>query len=152
MTTLLPAPAVQVFNADYSDHGTISWQDAVSMILREAAFVLETHVPPRLVRSPSVAIEVPRSLMLARYVHVPYRRDTEHAARADILARDKHTCAYCGSRADTYDHVLPRSRGGGDTWFNLVAACGPCNWSKADRTPEEAGMRLLWQPYRPKGV
>lgn len=82
MTTLLPAPAVQVFNADYSDHGTISWQDAVSMILREAAFVLETHVPPRLVRSPSVAIEVPRSLMLARYVHgaVPAR----HRARCPV--------------------------------------------------------------------
>lgn len=152
MTTFAPAPPVRVFNADYSDHGHISWQDAVGMLLREAAHVLETHVPPRVVRSPTVEIELPKSLMLARYVHVPYRRDTDHATRGDVLARDKHTCGYCGGRANTYDHVLPRSRGGADTWFNLVAACGPCNWSKADRTPEEAGMRLLWEPYRPRGV
>jgi 5-methylcytosine-specific restriction endonuclease McrA len=152
MTTFVPAPAVQVFNADYSDHGRISWQDAVSMLMREVAYALEAHMPPRVVRSPSVEIEVPKSLMLARYVHVPYRREADHATRADILARDKHTCGYCGGRADTYDHVLPRSRGGGDLWINLVAACGPCNWSKADRTPEEAGMKLLWEPYRPKGV
>lgn len=151
MTTLTPAPAVQVFNADYSDHGHIHWQDAVGMLIREAAYVLETHVPPKVVRSPSVEIELPKSLMLSRYVHVPYRRDSDHATRSDILSRDKHTCGYCGGRADTYDHVLPRSRGGGETWFNLVAACGPCNWSKADRTPQEAAMRLLWEPYRPKG-
>ncbi|KXO98376.1 Uncharacterized protein conserved in bacteria (plasmid) [Tsukamurella tyrosinosolvens] len=150
MTTFIPAPAVQVFNADYSLLDTVRWTDAVSMLLREAAFVLETHVPPRVVRSPSVQIEVPKSLMLARYIHVPYRRDPDFATRAEILDRDKRTCAYCGGRADTYDHVFPRSRGGAETWFNLVAACGPCNQLKADRTPEEAGMRLLWEPYRPK--
>ena len=152
MTTMIPAPAVRVFNADYSDHGHISWQDAVGMLMREVAYVLETHSPPRVVHSPTVAIEVPKSLMLARYVHIPYRRDSDRVSRVDILTRDKHTCGYCGERADTWDHVLPRSRGGAEVWVNMVAACGPCNWAKADRTPEEAGMRLLWEPYRPRNL
>ena len=55
-------------------------------------------------------------------------------------------CAFCGGHAHTVDHLLPQSRGGGWTWGNLVAACGPCNQAKADRTPDEAGMRLLWDP------
>ena len=56
------------------------------------------------------------------------------------LRRDRNMCAYCGGYADTVDHVLPRCRGGGDSWFNLVAACRYCNGLKGDRTPQEAGM------------
>jgi len=73
--------------------------------------------------------------------------------RAKLFRRDRHTCAYCGERfADrelSCDHVVPQSRGGGWTWMNLVAACGPCNGRKADRTPEEARMPLLYLPYVP---
>ena len=63
--------------------------------------------------------------------------------------RDRHRCAYCGRRATTVDHVLPRSHGGRDTWLNTVAACAADNHSKADRTPEQAGMRLLVRPFEP---
>ena len=63
-----------------------------------------------------------------------------------MLERDNWTCAYCGGHARTVDHVMPQSRGGGNTWMNTVAACGPCNNKKADRTPEEAHMTLLFQP------
>ena len=150
MTTLLPTPAVQVFNADYSDHGTISWQDAVSMILREVAHALEVHDPPRLLRSPSTTVELPKSVLLVRYAPVPYRSEADHASRAEILTRDGRRCQFagCGSVATTIDHLLPRSRGGGNTWHNLVASCESCNGTKADRTPAEAGMRLVRELFR----
>ncbi len=64
-------------------------------------------------------------------------------------ARDGYTCTYCRGRADTVDHVLPRSRGGGDTWFNLVAACQLCNGLKGDRTPQEAGLTPFREPFEP---
>ena len=67
-----------------------------------------------------------------------------------MLRRDRHTCAYCGGRADTVDHILPRCRGGGDTWFNLVAACQSCNGLKGDWTPQEAGMIMIREPFEPK--
>ena len=67
-----------------------------------------------------------------------------------VLRRDQHICAYCGGRADTVDHILPRCRGGGDTWFNLVAACQSCNGLKGDRTPQEAGMTMIRKAFEPK--
>ncbi|MFV0276519.1 MAG: HNH endonuclease [Parahaliea sp.] len=70
-----------------------------------------------------------------------------------LFRRDDHRCLYCGrqfSRCElTRDHVLPTSRGGGDRWENVVAACKRCNWAKDNRTPEEAGMPLLAVPFRP---
>jgi len=73
--------------------------------------------------------------------------------KAKLFRRDRHTCAYCGEvfteRDLSCDHVRPQSRGGGWTWMNLVTACGPCNGRKADRTPEEARMPLLYLPYVP---
>jgi hypothetical protein len=73
---------------------------------------------------------------------------------ADLLKRrDRHQCGFCGEhfapRDLTVDHILPVSRGGLDSWLNCVGSCGPCNWRKADRTPEEAGMPLLFLPYVP---
>lgn len=155
MTTILSAPAVEVFNADYSPLDRVDIQAAVSMLMREVAYALEPHDPPQVVRSPSTEVEVPKSLMLVRYAPVPYRRDRDSASRSEILRRDEHLCQFagCGARATTIDHVFPRSRGGSVTaWTNQVAACEPCNNRKADRTPEEAGMRLLREPFRPAHI
>ncbi|AMU26582.1 Probable HNH endonuclease precursor [Mycobacteroides abscessus] len=155
MTTIVPAPSVRVFNADYSFLDTVRWQDAVGMLLRDVAYALEAHVPPRIVRSPSAEVEVPKSLLLTRYAPVPYRRDPEFASRAEILRRDNYLCQYvgCGAKATTIDHVFPRSRGGApSTWTNQVGACEPCNGRKADRTPEEAGMKLIREPFRPAHI
>jgi hypothetical protein len=70
-----------------------------------------------------------------------------------LFRRDRCTCAYCGQRFSERDlqceHIVPESRGGGWTWMNLVSACGACNGRKADRTPEEAGMPLVYLPYVP---
>jgi HNH endonuclease len=73
--------------------------------------------------------------------------------KAKLFRRDRMTCAYCGQRFNERDlsceHILPQARGGRWTWMNLVTACGPCNGRKADRTPEEAGMPLVYLPYVP---
>lgn len=111
--------------------------------------------PTRMVRSPSMAIEWPRIIAMTRYVYLPHDvRMTDDAAgfatRRDILERDRYCCAYCGIKgANTIDHVFPRSRGGADSWENLVACCTKCNNQKGNRTPEEWGHPLLWHPHRP---
>ena len=69
-----------------------------------------------------------------------------------MLRRDAHRCAYCAGHATTVDHVLPRSRGGADSWENLVACCVRCNNAKGDRTPEEKGWPLRVRPYTPRGA
>lgn len=80
-------------------------------------------------------------------------RTTTYTERAILYRRDRNLCAYCGQQyADwrlTIDHILPKSRGGRNVWMNCVAACKPCNHRKADRTPEEAGMELMYLPYAP---
>jgi 5-methylcytosine-specific restriction endonuclease McrA len=82
-----------------------------------------------------------------------YTRETIYAERDILYMRDMFMCAYCGivtqDKHLTIDHVHPRSRGGRHTWTNTVTACKSCNHGKADRTPEEAGMQLLYVPYAP---
>ncbi|MFT3819754.1 MAG: HNH endonuclease [Rubrivivax sp.] len=74
-------------------------------------------------------------------------------SKAKLFRRDRFTCAYCGQRFAerelSCEHIVPQARGGGWTWMNLVTACGPCNGRKADRTPEQARMPLLYLPYVP---
>lgn len=140
---------VAVYNADYRVLTYVSWQEAVRLLLRGSVYVIERHSPAVHIHSPSTIVELPVSVALREYVHVPYRA-SNRVTRDGVLARDGYTCAYCGGRGDTLDHVLPESRGGQNTWLNLVAACAPCNGHKGNRTPAEAGMRLLWEPYEPR--
>jgi 5-methylcytosine-specific restriction endonuclease McrA len=140
---------VAVYNADYRVLTHVTWQEAVRLLLRGSVYVIERHSPAVHIHSPSTMIELPISVALHQYVHVPYR-PANRVTRDGVLARDGYTCAYCGGYGDTIDHVIPASRGGQDTWINLVAACSPCNGRKDDRTPAEAGMRLLWEPYEPR--
>ena len=94
------------------------------------------------------ALEVPRLLLLRGYDRVP--RTPLRLSRRNVFVRDGHACVYCGHTGDlTIDHVMPRSRGGGSTWENLVSCCRPCNLSKGHRTPEEADMAMQRRPVRP---
>jgi 5-methylcytosine-specific restriction endonuclease McrA len=97
-------------------------------------------------------LRVPRVLHLHRYDRTP--RATVRLTRRNLMLRDAHQCQYCGKRPPVrelnIDHVLPRSRGGGDSWENLVTACRVCNLRKGWRTPDEANMRLQRKPFRPK--
>jgi 5-methylcytosine-specific restriction endonuclease McrA len=97
-------------------------------------------------------LRVPRVLHLHQYDRTP--KVTVRLTRRNLMFRDAHQCQYCGKRPPlrelNIDHVQPRSRGGPDSWENLVTACRVCNLRKGWRTPEEANMRLQRRPFRPK--
>ncbi len=155
----IPAGAVMndlqtlVLNADFRPLSRFPlsswhWKDAVSaLVLQRVNLVAEyDHV----IRSPSRAMRVPSVVALKRYLHLGgYPAFT----RFNIYCRDRWCCQYCAEEFSsselTFDHVVPRSRGGRTTWENVVTACSRCNLGKANRTPREAGMHLLRRPYRP---
>lgn len=98
------------------------------------------------------AMRVPRVVHLLRYERVP--RAAVRLSRENLMLRDDYQCQYCGKRPGVrelnIDHVLPKSRGGGDAWENLVTSCKSCNVRKGWRTPDEAAMRLARKPFQPK--
>jgi len=139
--------SVIVLNASYEPLHTVSIQHAIRMLVREVAVVEEAHGERTIGPFP-----VPRVLRLVRYVvtHWRYAAGRMKYSKHGVLRRDKFRCAYCGlENADTMDHVQPRSRGGRTEWLNAVAAHAACNERKGNRTPSEAGMPLLWQPWVP---
>jgi len=138
------SPHVVLLNASYEPLGRVSFQHAVRMLFREVALVEEQHGDRMIGPHPW-----PRVIRLVRYVAAHWLHRPAGYSRTGVLARDRHTCAYCGRHASTVDHVLPQSRGGASTWLNAVAACAPCNHRKANRTPSEAGLKLRLTPYAP---
>ncbi len=136
-----------VLNATYEPLTTVSLRRAVVLVVQQKVVVEQAH-PGLRVRAAAVDLPVPQVIRLRRYVKVPFRQRAPWSRRG-VLVRDQHRCAYCGRRATTIDHVVPRSHGGGDTWLNTVAACTEDNQLKANRTPAQAGMRLLAQPFEP---
>ena len=141
---------VLVLNQDYRALSVCSVERAVVLLfLRKVELVHARE--DRVLHSARARHPWPSIVRLKVYVHVPYKRIM--ISRKNVLRRDGHSCQYCRSRDRlTIDHVLPKSRGGKDTWENLVAACVPCNNRKGNRTPEEAGMTLLRKPFRPSHV
>ncbi|MGH7144195.1 MAG: HNH endonuclease [Planctomycetota bacterium] len=115
---------------------------------------IERGVRPgaKVVHSPKLTVEVPEVIVLAYYDRVPQR--CLNYGKEHIFKRDRFTCMYCGVQpgrgALTIDHVVPRSQGGRTSWENCVACCEACNGQKADRTPAQAGLRLLHFPERPR--
>lgn len=136
-----------VLNASFEPLSTVALRRAVVLVMRNKAVVEQAHAGLK-VRSEQVELAVPQVIRLRRFVKVPFRQRAPWSRRG-VLVRDRHQCAYCGRRATTVDHIVPRSRGGGDTWLNTVAACATDNHRKAARTPTQAGMRLLVQPFEP---
>jgi 5-methylcytosine-specific restriction endonuclease McrA len=136
-----------VLNASYEPLSTVPLRRAVVLVIQHKAVV--EHARPGLrVRAAAVDLPVPQVIRLRRFVKVPFRQRAPWSRRG-VLVRDRHRCAYCGRRATTIDHVVPRSQGGGDSWLNTVAACVEDNHRKADRTPSQAGMALLVRPFEP---
>lgn len=136
---------VLVLNQSLMPLNICDWYRAVSMIVRGRAEVLESG--DKLL---SGNFPLPLVVRLRNQVNVPYSPLTPN--RSNILARDRYTCQYCSKKHWdlTLDHIMPSSRGGKSTWENLVAACYRCNSKKGDRTPSEAGMKLLSTPLRPQ--
>ena len=140
----MSAQQIVLLNASYEPLGRVTFQHAVRMLFRQVALVEEQHGDRMIGPHPW-----PRVIRLVRYVAAHWLHRPAGWSRNGVLLRDRHTCAYCGRHATTIDHVLPRSRGGGSTWANTVAACATCNHRKANRTPTEARLRLHITPYAP---
>jgi hypothetical protein len=141
MTTHTP---VVLLNATCEPHDVVSFPHAVKMLFRGVAVVHEADADRRIGPHPW-----PKVLRLVRYVVAHWMYQPAAYGRDAVLRRDRRRCAYCGGTADTIDHLVPRSRGGGWTWRNTVAACGRCNSRKGNRTPAEAGMQLRFEPWVP---
>jgi 5-methylcytosine-specific restriction endonuclease McrA len=142
---VIPVDAVLVLNADLGPLHRVSLRHAVRMLFRQVAVVHEAEPDIRIGVFP-----VPKVVRLVRYVVTRWRYTAGPAwSRPGVLVRDERRCGYCGGAATTVDHVLPRSRGGKNTWRNTVAACGGCNQRKGDRTPAEARMPLRVTPTAP---
>lgn len=141
---------VLVLNQDYSALTLCSVERAIILVLLQKAELVES-VPDRFVRAPGRHFPWPSIVRLRVFAAVPYKRIM--ISRKNILRRDRFRCQYCGGRdLLTVDHVLPKSRGGKDTWENLVTACTRCNNKKGNRTPDEANMLLVRKPFRPTHV
>jgi 5-methylcytosine-specific restriction endonuclease McrA len=122
----------------------------VLMYLGKAELVLDDK--RKMLRTINKNFPWPSIIRLSFFVSVPYKRVV--LTRKNILRRDNYKCAYCG-RSDlplTIDHILPKAKGGTDSWENLICACTLCNNRKGDRTPVEARMELLYRPFRPSHI
>lgn len=142
-----------VLNASYQPVGRVSWQTAFRLIFSGRVEVVDTYTD-RIVRSAREVFQVPSIVRFVKMVKKAFRRRGVSLNRKNIYLRDRGRCQFCGtslpSSSFTLDHLLPRSQGGGTSWENVVVACIPCNQRKRNRTPEQAGMKLLGRPVRPK--
>jgi len=107
---------------------------------------------PENVRTIALHIPIPRIILLLFFDRLPTKE--VKFTRHNIFERDKNTCQYCGHKFErkdlNIDHIVPRQQGGQTTWLNVVCSCLPCNHRKANRTPEEAGLRLIRKPKKPR--
>jgi 5-methylcytosine-specific restriction endonuclease McrA len=142
---------VLLLNVTYEPLTTVGLRRAVCLVLGGKAEVVHDDVAGAVLHAASVAVVTPSVIRLSRYVRVPYRNRVP-LTRAALMRRDNYRCAYCGRKAETIDHVLPRSRGGPHAWENCVASCTICNHRKADRLLEELGWTLAVPPAVPRGA
>jgi 5-methylcytosine-specific restriction endonuclease McrA len=165
MATLVPAPAgsapptkhprrgrergrVLVLNATYEPINVCTVRRAVVLLLKDKAEVIE-HGGWEL-HSASSTLQRPVVIRLVSYVRIPRDTHRRKITRRAVFARDGWTCQYCGSHSSlTVDHVIPKSKGGGSSWDNIVASCAPCNRRKGNALPRQVGMKLLRQPRIP---
>lgn len=141
---------VLLLNATFEPLTALPLRRAVVLVVCGKAEVVHGHSAGLVLHSSTMTVEVPSVIKLSNYVRVPYRARVP-LTRAGLMYRDRYRCAYCGSRADTIDHVVPRSRGGAHSWQNCVASCAKCNHRKADRLLSELGWRLRTAPSAPRG-
>ena len=167
MSTTLTKNRCLVLNKNWTPVGTVSLQRAIVMLFGEKARIIDhesyatftwedwsklrPHLTDEKIKSAHVAFKVPEIILLNQYDRIPTPK--VHFSRRNLFKRDNMTCQYCGCKPGsselTIDHVLPSSHGGKSTWDNCVLACVDCNSRKANRTPEQARMKLRKQPKKP---
>ena len=137
---------VLVLNATFTPINICSWRRAMLLLFKEKAESIEAS--KRLINEKYI---LPIVIRLKNYVPIPYNGIV--LTRKNVFLRDNYTCQYCGKNGNlTIDHIMPKSRGGEDTWRNTVVSCVRCNNRKGDKTPEEAGMKLIGTPYKPPSM
>lgn len=139
-----------VLNADfrplsYYPLSLWSWQDAIKAVVLDRVNIVSQY--EKTVRSPNFEMRLPSVVSLKTYVR-PSRQPA--FTRFNVFLRDRFTCQYCAAHEDlTFDHVIPRSKGGMTTWENVVAACSTCNLRKSDRLPADVHMWPARMPFQP---
>lgn len=142
---------VLLLNQDNTPLNIITISKAFKLLTKDKVWADETTKEYYEVVSVSKIIKIPKVLILKYYVKLPFKKVAP--SRKNIFKRDKYACQYCGidlcDKTATVDHMIPRSKGGGSTWTNMVAACKDCNLFKGNRTPKEAKMELKSKPKEP---
>jgi 5-methylcytosine-specific restriction endonuclease McrA len=144
-----PTHQTLVLSQSYEPIKIVSWQRAITLLFLGKVEVIEQY--DRDIKTTSLLIKIPA---VVRLLNV-FRRHKKPVkfSRINIYGRDKYTCQYCGVKKSigdlTYDHVVPRAQGGKTTWTNIATSCSDCNRHKANRTPSQAGMKLLKVPAQP---
>lgn len=129
-----PSSQVLVLNASYEPINLTNWKRAIVLVLKQKAQVLSGKV-----------------IRLLNYITIPFNTFSRIKPSRDMIyKRDKHKCQYCGAtKRLTIDHVIPKSKGGDDSWENLVVACSSCNTKKSNKLLEHCGMKLMKRPLAP---
>lgn len=142
------AEVIHIEDGTYTNYDFESWRE-ISELQKHFK---EQSPHDDWIRSVNFEVRVPRVLRLLHYDRLPKQK--VRLNRRNIFARDANLCQYCGKRFATselsLDHIVPTCRGGETSWENLVCACVRCNVRKGGRTPQEAGMKLIKKPVRPK--
>jgi CRISPR/Cas system Type II protein with McrA/HNH and RuvC-like nuclease domain len=137
---------VLVLNADYSPLNITTLQRGFVLVDKGKAEIVKKGEKDIITTIGNFV----RPVIIRLLDYIRYRPTNLKVNRKRIFKRDKSTCQYCGSKKNlTIDHVIPRSRGGGNTWTNLVTCCSRCNVYKGNKTPKEANMKLINKPYEP---
>ncbi len=140
---------VVVFSKNYLPLARVNLKRAIVLLVTGQAESLFSSTQQWEVRSPSVILHIPEHIRLTS-VNPERHWKVPPVSRREVFRRDNHTCQYCGSTKHlTLDHVIPRSKGGGHTWDNVVTACQTCNATKADRLLHETRMVLRTKPKAP---
>ena len=138
-----------LLNADFTFLNLIDWKRAVCLLAKGKVEVLKQS--DSVVKSSGgIEFKIPSIMRLIKLIRTIYRTGVAFNKK-NILVRDGFKCAYCGEKSQklTIDHIIPRSRGGKDSFENCVAACRSCNRRKGGRIPSEANMHLILKPYQP---
>jgi len=144
---------ILLLSPNYEPLEVIGWRKAMCLLSMGKIEVVE-ELDDQNIRSVSIIFKMPAVVRLINMFRRPRKRIRYR--KNNVFARDRWTCCYCGVKKNaselTVDHVLPRAQGGKTDWSNVVASCPRCNLRKADRTPQQAGMKMHYKPYQPDWV